>query len=147
MGDVVTLVERAQEATDLHEAARLEEKILKESLTLEDFAEQLQALKKMGPLDQLVGMMPGAARMGKVDVDERALARVEAIISSMTPGERRNPAVIDGSRRRRIARGSGTTVQDINRLLKQFDAMKKMAKQFGKLGKRGKIPGMMPFGM
>ena len=75
------------------------------------------------------------------------LARVEAIISSMTQEERRNPAVIDGSRRRRIARGSGTTVQDINRLLKQFDAMKKMAKQFGKLGKRGKLPGGIPFGM
>jgi signal recognition particle subunit SRP54 len=147
MGDVVTLVERAKEVTDLDEAAKLEEKILKESLTLEDFAEQLQALKKMGPLDQLVGMMPGMRKMGRVDIDERALARVEAIISSMTPGERRNPVVIDGSRRRRIAKGSGTTVQDINRLLKQFDAMKKMAKQFGKLGKRGKIPGMTPFGV
>jgi len=147
MGDVVTLVERAQDVTDLEDAAKLEEKILKESLTLEDFAEQLQALKKMGPLDQLVGMMPGASKMGKLDIDERALARVEAIISSMTQEERRNPAVIDGSRRRRIARGSGTTVQDINRLLKQFDAMKKMAKQFGKLGKRGKLPGGIPFGM
>lgn len=146
MGDVITLVERAQEATDLDEAAKLEEKILKETLTLEDFADQLQALKKMGPLDQLVGMMPGMGKMGKVDVDESALARVEAIISSMTPDERRNPALIDGSRRKRIARGSGTTVQDINRLLKQFDAMKKMARQFGKLGKLGKIPGLTSFG-
>ena len=147
MGDVVTLVERVQKVTDLQDAAKLEEKIRKESLTLEDFAEQLQALKKMGPLDQLVGMMPGMSKVGRVDVDERALVRIEAIISSMTPDERRNPAVIDGSRRKRIARGSGTTVQDINRLLKQFDAMKKMAKQFGRLGKRGKIPGMMPFGV
>ena len=147
MGDVVTLVERAQEVTDLEKAAKLEEKIRKESLTLEDFAEQLQALKKMGSLDQLVGMMPGMGKIGKVDVDERALARVEAIISSMTPDERRNPGIIDGSRRKRIARGSGTTVQDINRLLKQFDAMKKMAKQFGKLGKRGKLPSGIPFGM
>ena len=147
MGDVVTLVERAQEATDLEQAAKLEEKILKESLTLEDFAEQLSALKKMGPLEQLVGMMPGAGKLGKLDIDERALARVEAIIGLMTPEERRHPGVIDGSRRKRIARGSGTTVQDINRLLKQFDAMKKMAKQFGKLGKRGKLPGMMPFGV
>ena len=147
MGDVVTLVERAQEATDLEEAAKLEEKILKESLTLEDFSEQLQALKKMGPLDQLVGMMPGMGKVGRVDVDERALGRIEAIISSMTPDERRNPGIIDGSRRRRIARGSGTTVQDINRLLKQFDAMKKMARQFGKLGKRGKLPNLTPFGM
>jgi len=147
MGDVVTLVERAQEATDLEAAAKLEEKIRRESLTLEDFAEQLTAIKKMGPLDQVLGMMPGAAKLGKVDVDERAIARVEAIISSMTPEERRNPGVIDGSRRKRIARGSGTSVQDINRLLKQFDAMKKMAKQFGKLGKRGRLPGGIPFGM
>ncbi len=147
MGDVVTLVERAQEATDLEEAAKLEEKILKESLTLEDFSEQLQALKKMGPLDQLVGMMPGMGKMGRVNVDERALTQVEAIINSMTPDERRNPGIIDGSRRKRIARGSGTTVQDINRLLKQFDAMKKMARQFGKLGKRGKLPNLTPFGM
>ena len=147
MGDVVTLVERAQEATDLEEAAKLEEKILKESLTLEDFSEQLQALKKMGPLDQLVGMMPGMGKMGRVNVDERALTQVEAIINSMTPDERRNPGIIDGSRRKRIARGSGTTVQDINRLLKQFDAMKKMAKQFGRLGKRGKLPGGIPFEM
>lgn len=147
MGDVVTLVERAQEATDLEEAAKLEEKILKESLTLEDFSEQLHALKKMGPLDQLVGMMPGMGKMGRVNVDERALTQVEAIINSMTPDERRNPGIIDGSRRKRIARGSGTTVQDINRLLKQFDAMKKMARQFGKLGKRGKLPNLTPFGM
>ena len=147
MGDVVTLVERAQEATDLEEAAKLEEKILKESLTLEDFSEQLQALKKMGPLDQLVGMMPGMGKMGRVNVDERALTQVEAIINSMTQGEKRNPGIIDGSRRKRIARGSGTTVQDINRLLKQFDAMKKMARQFGKLGKRGKLPNLTPFGM
>jgi signal recognition particle subunit SRP54 len=147
MGDVVTLVERAQEATDLEEAAKLEEKILKESLTLEDFSEQLQALKKMGPLDQLVGMMPGMGKMGRVNVDERALTQVEAIINSMTQDEKRNPGIIDGSRRKRIARGSGTTVQDINRLLKQFDAMKKMARQFGKLGKRGKLPNLTPFGM
>ncbi|MCK4409859.1 MAG: signal recognition particle protein, partial [Candidatus Eisenbacteria sp.] len=147
MGDVVTLVERAQEATDLEDAAKLEEKIRKESLTLEDFSEQLQALKKMGPLDQLAAMLPGMGKVGRVDVDERALARIEAIISSMTPGERRKPGIIDGSRRKRIARGSGTTVQDINRLLKQFDAMKKMARQFGKLGKRGKLPNLTPFGM
>ncbi|MCK5596060.1 MAG: signal recognition particle protein, partial [Candidatus Eisenbacteria sp.] len=147
MGDVVTLVERAQEATDLEEAAKLEEKILKESLTLEDFSEQLQALRKMGPLDQLVGMMPGMGKMGRVNVDERALTQVEAIINSMTQDEKRNPGIIDGSRRKRIARGSGTTVQDINRLLKQFDAMKKMARQFGKLGKRGKLPNLTPFGM
>jgi signal recognition particle subunit SRP54 len=147
MGDVVTLVERAQAVTDLEEAARLEEKIRKERLTLEDFFEQLQALKKMGSLDQLTGMIPGMNKLGKVAVDESALARVEAIIRSMTPRERRDPAIIDGSRRKRIAGGSGTTVQDVNRLLKQFDAMRKMMKQFGKLGKRGKFPMASPFGM
>ncbi len=145
MGDVVTLVERAQEVTDLERAAKLEEKIRKERLTLDDFFEQLQALKQMGSLEQLVGMIPGAARLGKAAVDESALARVEAIISSMTPVERQSPGIIDGSRRRRIARGSGTSVQDVNRLLKQFDTMKKMAKQFGKLGKRGKLPTFPPF--
>ena len=146
MGDVVTLVERAQEVTDLTEAAKLEEKIRKDSLTLEDFYEQLQALKKMGPLDQLVGMVPGMAKVGNADVDESALGRVEAIINSMTPEEKRHPGVINGSRRKRIASGSGTTVQDINKLLKQFEAMKKMARQFGKLGKRGKFPMGAPFG-
>ncbi|MCK4914856.1 MAG: signal recognition particle protein, partial [Candidatus Eisenbacteria sp.] len=91
--------------------------------------------------------MPGMGKMGRVNVDERALTQVEAIINSMTQDEKRNPGIIDGSRRKRIARGSGTTVQDINRLLKQFDAMKKMARQFGKLGKRGKLPNLTPFGM
>jgi signal recognition particle subunit SRP54 len=146
MGDVLTLVERAQEAADLKSAARLEEKLRKESLTLEDFFEQLQALKKMGPLEQLVGMIPGASKMGAAAVDEGALTRVEAIINSMTPEERRSPGVIDGSRRKRIARGSGTTVQDLNRLLKQFGEMKKLMKQFGRQGKRGKLPFISPFG-
>jgi signal recognition particle subunit SRP54 len=146
MGDVLTLVERAQEAADLKTAARLEEKLRKESLTLEDFFEQLQALKKMGPLGDLVSMIPGAGKMGPVAVDEGALVRVEAIINSMTPRERRDPGVIDGSRRKRIARGSGTTVQDINRLLKQFGEMKKLMKQFGRQGRRGKLPFISPFG-
>jgi signal recognition particle subunit SRP54 len=147
MGDVLTLVERAEEAADLEKAAELEAKLRKESLTLEDFFEQLQALKKMGSIEQLVGMIPGMKKAGPVAIDEKALSRVEAIINSMTPGERRNPGVIDGSRRRRIARGSGTTVQDINRVLKQFGEMKKMMKRFGKLGKRGKLPLTSPFGV
>jgi signal recognition particle subunit SRP54 len=147
MGDVLTLVERAQEVADLDQAAKLEEKLRKQSFTLEDFFEQLQAVKKMGPLDQIAGMIPGMNKMGAVAVDEKALARVEAIVNSMTPEERRHPNVIDGSRRKRIARGSGTTVQDVNRLLKQFETMKKMMKQFGKLGKRGKLPTVSPFGM
>lgn len=140
MGDVLTLVERAEEAADLRTAAKLEEKLRKESLTLEDFSEQLQALKKMGPLDQIVGMIPGMGKASPAAIDEKALSRVEAIINSMTPEERRNPGVIDGSRRRRIARGSGTTVQDINRLLKQFGEMKKLMKQLGRQGKRGGLP-------
>jgi signal recognition particle subunit SRP54 len=90
-------------------------------------------------------MIPGMGKLGQVAIDESALKRVEAIISSMTPGERRDPGVLDGSRRKRIARGSGTTVQDVNRLLKQFDSMKKMMKQFGKLGKRGRLPIVNPF--
>jgi len=146
MGDVLTLVERAQEAADLESATKLEEKLRKESLTLEDFFEQLQALKKMGPLEQLVGMIPGASKAGPVEVDEKALSRIEAIINSMTPEERRDPGAIDGSRRRRIAEGSGTTVQDINRLLKQFGEMKKLMKQFGRQGKRGRLPFVSPFG-
>jgi signal recognition particle subunit SRP54 len=146
MGDVLTLVERAEEAADLKKAAALEEKLRKESLTLEDFFEQLQALKKMGPLEQLVGMIPGMKKAGPVEVDEGALSRIEAIINSMTREERRNPGVIDGSRRRRIAKGSGTTVQDINRLLKQFGEMKKLMKQFTKQGKRGRLPIVSPFG-
>jgi signal recognition particle subunit SRP54 len=145
MGDVLTLVERAEEAADLKKAAKLEEKLRNESLTLEDFFEQLQALKKMGPLDQLVGMIPGMSRASSAEVDEKVLSRVEAIINSMTPEERRNPGVIDGSRRRRIAKGSGTAVQDINRLLKQFSEMKRLMKQLGKQGKRGRLPFASPF--
>jgi len=145
MGDVLTLAERAQEAVDQDEAARLEEKLRKQAFTFEDFQQQLAALKKMGPLDQLAGMIPGMNKLGQVAVDEDALKKVEAIINSMTPGERRDPGVIDGSRRKRIAAGSGTTVQDVNRLLKQFGSMKKMMKQFGKLGRRGKLPIVNPF--
>ncbi len=146
MGDVLTLAERAQESVDLEQAAKLEEKLRKQSFTLEDFQEQLAALKKMGPLDQLAGMIPGVGKLGQVAIDEKALKGVEAMIRSMTPGERRDPGIIDGNRRKRIAHGSGTTVQDVNRLLKQFDSMKKMMKQFGKMGKRGKLPLMNPFG-
>ena len=89
----------------------------------------------------------GMSKMGAVAVDEKAIARVEAIVNSMTPEERRHPKVLDGSRRKRVARGSGMTIQDVNRLLKQFETMKKMMKQFGKLGKRGKLPTVSPFGM
>jgi signal recognition particle subunit SRP54 len=107
--------------------------------------EQLGALKKMGPLDQLVGMIPGMRGMPKADLDGKALTRTEAIINSMTPEERQDPRLIDGSRRKRIARGSGTSVQDVNRLLREFEAMKQMMKQFGRPGKRGGFPTASPF--
>ncbi|MBM3307818.1 MAG: signal recognition particle protein [Candidatus Eisenbacteria bacterium] len=145
MGDVVTLVERAQEATDAEQAAKLEEKLRKQAFTLEDFRDQLGALRKMGPLDQVLAMVPGLRPGAAASVDERAVTRTGAILDSMTPRERRDPRVIDGSRRKRIARGSGTTVQDVNRVLREFDAMKQMMKRFGKLGRHGAFP-LAPFG-
>ncbi len=138
MGDVVTLVEKAQDSIDLEEAARMQEKLIKSKFDLEDFLNQMQALKKMGPLDSLLGMIPGmGAQMNNVEVDPKQINRVEAIVRSMTNHERHNPKVIDGSRRRRIAKGSGTTVQDVNRLLKQFSAMQKMMKTLTKTSKKG----------
>ena len=141
MGDMLTLIERAQATVDMDKAREMEKKIRAADFTLEDFLEQLKQVKNMGPIDQLMGMIPGMNKLQKMQggaVDEKEMVKVEAIIYSMTPTERRDPALIDGSRRRRIARGSGTTVQDVNRLLKQFDAMKKMMKQFGRQGKKGK---------
>jgi len=135
MGDVVTLVEKAQETIDEKEAARLEEKLLKQQFTFEDFRDSLRQLKKMGPLDQVLKMMPGIGDVNGMQVDDKELAHVEAIVNSMTLHERAHPHIIKGSRRRRIATGSGTTVQDVNRLLKQFDQMKKMMKMIGRKGK------------
>lgn len=134
MGDVLSLVEKAEESLDREKAEELEEKLRKNRFTLEDFLSQLQGLKKMGPLDQLVGMIPGmSGKISPSDVDEDQMKRVEAIIQSMTQKERTHPDIINGSRRRRIAAGSGNDVQDVNRLLKQFKQMKKMMKQFSKL--------------
>jgi len=147
MGDIVSLVEKAQETIDLKEAAKLEEKIRKDAITLEDFYEQMQALKKMGPLESVLGMIPGVGKALKgVEIDERGMARVEAIIQSMTPSERRNPSIIDGSRKRRIADGSGNSVQAINQLLKQFEAMRKMIKNVNKMKFKGLGKGAFPFG-
>ena len=131
MGDIVSLVEKAQQNIDHEQAAKLEKKLRRAEFTLEDFYDQIQQVKKMGPLSQLIGMIPGAGgkALGNVELDDRALVRIEAMINSMTPDERRRPQVINGSRRSRIAKGSGTTVQDLNRLLKQFFAMQKMMKQ------------------
>jgi len=142
MGDVLTLIEKAQEVIDVEKAKEMEKKLRKDSFTLEDFLEQLKSLRKMGPLDQLLGMLPGVKlkRADVSDLGEKELKKIVAIINSMTPEERRNPAIIDGSRRKRIARGSGTSVQDVNKLLNQFNQMRKMMKQFSKMA------GKMPFG-
>jgi signal recognition particle subunit SRP54 len=134
MGDIVSLVEKAQEAVDMEEAEKLEIKLRKESFTFEDFLSQLKQLKKMGPLQNLVEKLPGVGKQLKgMTVDEKGLARVEAIINSMTRKERLQPHIIDGSRRRRIAAGAGTSVQQVNMLLKQFVSMQKMIKQFSRM--------------
>jgi len=144
MGDVVSLVEKAQDVVDQDQAEKLAEKLKKQEFTLEDFLEQLQQLKKMGPMNQVLNMLPGMGKNLKgLSVDDSAVNQVEALISSMTYEERRKPHIINGSRRKRIAAGSGSTVQDVNRLLKQFHMMQKMMKQMGKLkGKR--MPNNMP---
>ncbi|MGH7601684.1 MAG: signal recognition particle protein, partial [bacterium] len=139
MGDIVTLVEKASQAVDLQKAAEFEKKLRRADFTLEDFYEQLQSVKKMGPLGQLLNMIPGlgAHLPQDVEMDESAFTGVEAIILSMTPEERRRPNIINGSRRLRIAKGSGTSVQEVNRLLKQYEMMRKMLKQVGRKGRRG----------
>jgi signal recognition particle subunit SRP54 len=141
MGDVLTLVERAQEVVDAKQAAQLEEKLRKAQFTLEDFLDQLQQVQKMGPLGQVMSMIPGMGGMAKEAqdaVDRGDLKRVEAIIRSMTPRERRDPTIINGARRRRVAAGSGTSLTDVNRLIKQFGEMQKLMKQFsGSGGRRG----------
>jgi signal recognition particle subunit SRP54 len=133
MGDVVSLVEKAQETMDAREAEKLEKKLRKETFTLEDFYNQMQQLKKMGPLESLVSMLPGVGSALKgLQIDDSAMKKVESMIQSMTPEERLKPQIIDGSRRRRIAAGSGNTVVDVNRLLKQFSMMQKMIKKISR---------------
>ncbi|MBI4547035.1 MAG: signal recognition particle protein [Ignavibacteriae bacterium] len=139
MGDIVTLVEKAQAQFDEQKALRLEEKLRKAQFTFEDFLDQLREIKKMGSLQQLLGMIPGIKRLPiNAQVDDTALIRVEAIIQSMTKEERQKPHIINGSRRRRIAYGSGTSIQEVNKVLKQFSDMQKMMKKFSK----GKMPRM-----
>ncbi len=129
MGDIVSLVERAQEQYDEEEAKRLQKKIAKDQFSFNDFLSQIQQIKKMGNIKDLVGMIPGMSKMMKdVDVDDDAFKGIEAIIQSMTPYERENPIVLNGNRRKRIASGSGTTVQDVNKLIKQFEDTRKMMK-------------------
>ncbi|MFN2488357.1 MAG: signal recognition particle protein [Actinomycetota bacterium] len=152
MGDVLTLIEKAEQAFDEAETKKMEDKLRRAEFTLDDFLDQLQALKKMGPLSQVLGMMPGMSKLpiGDAQMDEQ-LPRVEAMIRSMTMQERNDPAVINGSRRRRIASGSGTTVQDINKLVKQFHEVRKLVKMMSgpSAGKRAKLPGglKLPPGM
>jgi signal recognition particle subunit SRP54 len=138
MGDVMSLIEKAEAQIEEDEAKELERKLRRNEFTLEDFLKQLKTIRKMGPLQSILGMMPGLAghQLSNMKVDERELDRVEAIILSMTPEERRRPELIKGSRRLRIAKGSGTNVQAVNQLVKQFDQMRKLMRQFG----RGKMP-------
>jgi len=146
MGDVLSLIEKAEAIYDQEEAEKAAAKLLDSSFNLEDFLEQFQQLKKMGPLQQLVGMLPGAgSALRDVEIDDRQLGRVEAIIRSMTPAERRDPKIINGSRKRRIAKGSGTRPQDVNILLKQFSETQKMMKAFA--GGKSPIPGLSIPGM
>jgi len=136
MGDVLSLIERAEEAIQVEDAERLEQKIRANEFTLEDFRDQLKTIKKMGPLEQVIGMLPGMGNLKALadnKPDEKAVVRVEAIINSMTPDERRKQHIINGSRRKRIAKGSGTSVEEVNRLLKQFVQMQKMLKSLGGL--------------
>jgi signal recognition particle subunit SRP54 len=148
MGDMLSLIEKAQETFDQDQAKDLERKIREESFTLADFREQLRQLKKMGSLEQLLGMIPGLNKIKALKAakpDEGELKKMEAIINSMTPGERANHQIINGSRRRRIAKGSGTTVEEVNRLLKNFAASQKMMKQMSRGMKKGRMP--FPGGM
>ncbi len=152
MGDVLSLIEKAEKALDQKKAQEMEQRMKTGSFTLSDFYDQMLQLKSMGSMQDLLAMIPGGAGLKDVQVDEKAMARMEAIIQSMTPAERENPSVLNSSRRRRIAAGSGTRVEDVNKLLKQFDMMKTMMKQFsGKGGSRkmrrmglGKMPGGFP---
>jgi signal recognition particle subunit SRP54 len=131
MGDIVSLVERAQEQFDAKQAAELQKKIAKNQFNFNDFLGQLQQIKKMGNIKDLMGMIPGMGKMVKdIDVDENSFKSIEAIIHSMTPEERERPEVLNGTRRKRIASGSGTSIQDVNRLIKQFEDMRKMMKMF-----------------
>jgi signal recognition particle subunit SRP54 len=143
MGDVLTLVEKAERQMDDKKAAELERKIRKQQFTLDDFLDQMHQIRKMGPLTSLLKMMPGVgSQLGNLKIDDRDLDRLQAIITSMTPEERRNPAILNGSRRRRIARGSGTNVQAVNQLVKQFGQMQKMMRQLS----QGKMPSLSQLG-
>lgn len=141
MGDVLSLIEKAQDNFDIKKAEELEKKIRAKQFTLEDFLGQMQEIKKMGPMDQILGMIPGMGNKipANTQVDETKIVKTEAIIKSMTKAERTNPDIINSSRKKRIAAGSGTSIQDVNRLLKDFEQMLKMLKGFSQMGKSGKM--------
>lgn len=148
MGDVLSLIERAEATIDEKNAREMEKKFREQSFTLDDFLAQMHQIKKMGNIEQLLGMIPGmkAGALKEAQVDEKQMGRIEAIILSMTKAERERPDIINGSRRKRIAKGSGTSVEDVNKLLKQFDQMKKTMKQFTSMSKRRGFGGMkLPF--
>ncbi len=148
MGDVLSFIEKAQVHFDQKQALELEKKLRKETFTLNDFKDQLRQIKKMGSLEQMMQMIPGVNRMKglkELKPDEKELVRVEAIINSMTPEERRSYQIINGSRRRRIAKGSGTTVQEVNKMLKNFEQIQKMLKQFSRGGRKSLKRGLLPF--
>ena len=148
MGDVLTLIEKAQQSVDQKKAVELEKKLRKNQFTLEDFRDQMLQIRKMGSLGDIMKMIPGMGKLKQLknlEMDETELVRIEAIINSMTPRERRQHSIINGSRRRRIARGSGTQVQDVNRLLKNYTQLLKMLKKLNKGGMRGLQRGMLPF--
>ena len=152
MGDILSLIEKAQESIDLDKAKELEQKIKKQDLDFEDFLEQMEQIQNMGPLDKILGMIPGMGnikdQLGDIDMNNKEIVRTKAIVQSMTIEERRDPSILNASRKKRIARGSGTSVQDVNRLIKQFNEMKKMMKMFTgsqkSMKKRGGFAGL-PF--
>ncbi|MES2382133.1 MAG: signal recognition particle protein [Bacteroidota bacterium] len=146
MGDIVTLVERAQSVFDEEEAAKIQKKLLKDQFTFEDFYSQIQQIKKMGNLKDLMAMIPGVGKAIKdIDISDDAFKGIEAIINSMTPGERKTPDIINGTRRKRIADGSGTDIQQVNQLLKQFEEMRKMMKTINKFQGAGRSMKNLPF--
>ena len=144
MGDILGLIEKAEDAIDERDAKALEKKIRKNEFSLEDFRDQIKMLRRMGPLSGIVSMLPGMSNVRESDLDSRAIVRVKAILDSMTPRERSRPQLLNGSRKRRISRGSGQSVQEINRLLKQFAQMKRMMKSMKTMEKKGRRP-KLPF--
>ena len=149
MGDVLTLIEKAEKAYDAKKAAEMEEKLRSNKFTLQDFYDQLVQMKSMGSMQEILAQMPGGAGLKNVQVDEKAMARTEAIILSMTPKERENPNIIGASRKKRIAAGSGVRVEDVNKLLKSFEQMRTLIRQFSGPGagkKMKRMRGMGGFG-